>query len=553
MSSFKIGKCIVMLSVAAALAACGGGGGDETGGDDTGGGGGGTPTNLAPVANAGADQSLTSGVLATLSASGSTDADGTISSYAWTQTAGPTVTLAGATTSTATFTTPSVTTATTFTFRVTVTDNKGATSTDTMTLTISASSGGGGGSGSCPTPPAVTPVTQTQPVKTLYSFSVTNFNSVDGREPEDALVEAPDGNFYGVTRSGGFEPGSVSDADGVVFRVSRDGAYTRMYSFYYRGAALHGTEPVGGLIMGADCNLYGTTRYGGPNGSGSGTIFRMTLSGEITYVASFNNTNGRFPLEQLVQSADGNFYGTTFEGGAAYNQVSNYLTGTVFKMTTGGALTTLVSFNGPNGGSPVGKLTQGSDGNFYGVTSKGGANGEGTIYKVSPTGQFTLLWSFVAGRGTTSGIVPYSGLVEANDGYLYGTAAAGGSNNEGVIYKISKSGQYSIVHSFYSPSVALGCNCGISQPYAGLILGKDGNLYTSTRGGLSAQNSGEAGAVIRVSPQGLMTPVAYFPAGGPREMLTELVQSRDGHLYGASFRGGANGEGAFFRVLLPGG
>ena len=171
-----------------------------------------------------------------------------------------------------------------------------------------------------------------------------------------------------------------------------------------------------GLIQGSDGNFYGTT---GQNGaSGAGTVFKMDASGTVTTLHSFTGPDGVRPLAALVQGSDGNFYGATTFGGASG-------LGTVFKITPTGTFTSLHSFAGPDGKSPqFGRWIQASDGNFYGTTIQGGAHNVGTVFKITPTGTLTTLHSFAGSDGS----YPSAGLIRGSDGNFYGTAALGGAS-----------------------------------------------------------------------------------------------------------------------------
>ena len=169
------------------------------------------------------------------------------------------------------------------------------------------------------------------------------------------------------------------------------------------------------------------------------TAYRITLTGKLTTLFEFNAypNGGCYPIAPLVQAADGSLYGTTQYGGANY-------AGTVFRMTLSGAVTLLHSFDNASGSQPQTALIQGSDGNFYGTTPKGGTGNAGLVFKITPKGVFSVLHSL---NGTTDGAAPYAGLVQATDGNLYGVAQNAG-NGYGTIFKLTTKGKFSVVHNF---------------------------------------------------------------------------------------------------------
>ena len=243
-----------------------------------------------------------------------------------------------------------------------------------------------------------------------------------------------------------------------------------------------------GLLRGSDGNFYGTTYKGGANGNG--TVFRITANGALTTLASFNKTNGAFPLAELVQDAGGTFYGTT-TGGGAYNN------GAVFRMTPAGVLTNLYSFGGGSDGSyPAAALLQGSDGNFYGTTAYGGAYGAGTVFRMTPDGTLTTLVAFDGYAGAN----PQAALIEDADGSLLGTTQNGGASDEGVIFRLSFSGPPQITSQPASQSVYAGDNVVLSvavfgaSPFSyqwqknGTNLVDGGNLSGSTNRVLTLTN-----------------------------------------------------------------
>jgi uncharacterized repeat protein (TIGR03803 family) len=408
---------------------------------------------------------------------------------------------------------------------------------------------------------------------TLYSF---NRPGSGGVEPDGALVQGNDGNFYGTTAHGGVYMGPIGETYGTVFRITTNGALTTLYSFT---GSNDGAYP-NGLVQGSDGNFYGTTQGRGMNGWG--TVFKITTNGVLTTLYSFGSiedTNGfaldgALPNAALVQGSDGNFYGTTFSGGTNYS-------GNVFKIGPSGALTTLYSFGSirdTNGCSLDGvrpnKLVQGSDGNFYGTTE---CNlwalglvpiGNGTVFKISPHGALTTIYAF-GSFTNASGVAldgggPYDGLVQGNDAYLYGTTHWGGTNDSGTVFKISTNGALTTLYSFTDArnQFAWGAN--------GLVQGRDGNFYGTTfAGGNTNANDvqiefcyGSGGTVFKISPSGKLTTLYSFGSvqdtnGAPLDGAnpqTGLVQGNDGYLYGTTLSGGTNvdlgGGGTVFRLAI---
>jgi uncharacterized repeat protein (TIGR03803 family) len=382
---------------------------------------------------------------------------------------------------------------------------------------------------------------------TLYSF---NGSPTDGADPRAGLVQGCDGNFYGTTSAGGYtNPGSYGDTgNGTVFRISPSGNETNLYYFT---DVFDGYYPYAGLVQGSDGNFYGTTLYGGTYGGtyGSGTVFRISSSGSYTILYSFGGspTDGAYPDAGLVQGSDGNFYGTTLYGGTSTNCPSQQGCGTVFRISSSGSYTTLYSFgNSPTDGQvPEAGLVQGSDGNFYGTTVDGGTStnypynqyGAGTVFRISPSGNETILYSF-GSRG--DGYWPEAGLVQGSDGNFYGTTQNGGKNVWGTVFRISPSGSYTNLYSFGSyPTDGL-------TPFAGLVQASDGNFYGTTYyGGTSADPYYEEygyGTVFRISPSGSYTNLYSF-GGSPTDgssPLAGLVQGSDGNFYGTTAGGGTN-------------
>jgi uncharacterized repeat protein (TIGR03803 family) len=264
---------------------------------------------------------------------------------------------------------------------------------------------------------------------------------------------------------------------------------------------------------------------------------RMTVSAQVlTVLHSFNGTDGQLAESALVQGSDGNFYGTTALGGQNHK-------GTVFKIDSTGNLTTLHSFSGfpSDGADPIAGLIQGSDGNFYGTTALGGFFGQGTLFRITPAGAVTVLHSFSGLLG--DGSVPMGGLVQANDGSLYGTTALGGLHSKGTVFRTAL-GIVVTLHSF-SGSPGEGAN-----PTAKLVRGSDGNFYgTTLRGG--AQNLGTAFKISALGSFTVLHSFSGFPGEGA-DPLAGLVQGSDGDFYGTTALGGGHYLGTVFKITSAG-
>ena len=310
------------------------------------------------------------------------------------------------------------------------------------------------------------------------------FDFTDGEYPYAGLVQATGGDFYGTTGAGGVY------GLGTAFRISPNGTIKTLYSFCSESGCPDGSEPMGTLVLGSDGNYYGTTYAGGvynsQSGSTFGTIFRMTSAGALTTLYSFCPsgdicTDGQNPEAGLIQAEDGDFYGTTTLGGA-------HSAGTVFKISTSGTFTTLYSFCSLrtciDGSNPNGALIQAANGYFYGTTSQGGAHKSGTVYKITPKGVVTTLHEFCVRAGCADGAHPTAALTQATDGYFYGTTNLGGTScvdgdGCGTIFKMNLSGVLTTLHNFCNEA-----NCTDGQlPLAALVQATNGDFYGTTGSG----------------------------------------------------------------------
>lgn len=370
--------------------------------------------------------------------------------------------------------------------------------------------------------------------------SLASFDATNGYDPEYmSPVQGVDGNFYGTTTWGG--AGVVGGGDGTVFKITPAGTLTTLYSFCTEANCPDGEEPNAGLVLASNADFYGTTYGGGANGFG--TVYKITAAGVLTTLYSFcaqaDCADGSLPYAALVQGVDGDFYGTTGYGGA--NCPTNFPSGcgTVFKITPAGSLTTLHSFcaqaNCADGSTPVGGLVLGTDGNFYGTTEGGPGGYQGTVFKMTPAGALTTLYTFCAEGNCTTGYNPYDGLVQAANGDFYGTTYEGGTSGAGTVFSITAGGTLTTLDSFGIPDGG--------YPYAGLVQATDGNFYGTTpysEVNRPVCNDLHCGTVFKITPTGTVTVLHHFvltdggfPTGG-------LVQATNGKLYGTTSHGGSS-------------
>jgi len=289
----------------------------------------------------------------------------------------------------------------------------------------------------------------------LYSFT----GAPDGEHPTSNLLLDKAGNLYGANYEGG------ASGFGAIFKLDNAGKESLLYSF---GSGTDGEYPGSGLIEDAAGNLYGTTGYGGK--SGNGTVFKISKSGKETILHSFTGKDGQYPFSTLLRDSAGNSYGTTSMGGSSGN-------GTVFKMTNKGKVTVLHNFaGGKDGANPYAGLVRDAKGNFYGTTYGGGAGCDGyacgTVFKLTAKNKETVLHAFALQDGHYP---DFGTLVLDAAGNLWGTTYAGGSADMGIVFKVSTSGKETIVYNFTG-----GADEGF--PVAGLIEDKAGNLYGTTEG-----------------------------------------------------------------------
>jgi uncharacterized repeat protein (TIGR03803 family) len=335
------------------------------------------------------------------------------------------------------------------------------------------------------------------------------FVGSDGANPYASLVQGPDGQFYGTATDGG-NIGCGQYGCGTIFKVDSSGNLTTLHSF----TGSDGWDPTSTLALSNDGNFYGTT-FGG-----SGTFFKMTPDGTLTTLYTFCSlpkcADGANPYSGVILATDGNFYGTTYLGGA-------YGKGTVFKVTTGGVLTTLHSFCAkagcPDGTGLYGSLVEANNGILYGTTAYGGTANGGTAFTISSKGALKTIANFI------SAAYPVPGVVQGTDGNFYGTSNAGGAEGRGTFYKMTSSGVVTVIHSFCD-------SCG--YPYGGVVEGNDNKFYGTTNGGTLGSG------IFQITAGGQIANLHTMSFSQGADPMGSLVQGTDGNFYGTTLYGGAS-------------
>lgn len=375
---------------------------------------------------------------------------------------------------------------------------------------------------------------QAQIIEALYNFN----GAPNGALPIGGVVRIQ-GSFYGTTAIGG-----ADSTGGIVFKVDLKGNETTLHSF---SGSPDGYGPLAGLLKDSDGNLYGTTANGGLYNFG--TIFEVSKAGIETVLYSFSGypADGANPAASLVRDAAGNLFGTTQYGGPGpcQNNGDTEGCGTVFKLSNNGVETVLHSFGSEitDGQMPIARLLLDSAGNLYGTTYSGGTQGMGTVFKVTPSGTETVLYSFA---GTPDGSGPEAGLI-LHAGIFYGTTYQGGASNYGTVFALTEKGQETVLHSFSA------LHQDGHYPAAALVRDSSGNLYGTTLGGGIETKychviENGCGVIFKLSSAGKETVLHRF-AGYPIEgasPISDLLRDSLGNLYGTTNVGGGAGSGTVF-------
>jgi uncharacterized repeat protein (TIGR03803 family) len=355
---------------------------------------------------------------------------------------------------------------------------------------------------------------QAQTFTVLYNFT----GGSDGGEPFAGVIQDSSGNLYGTTFEGGYN--CATGGCGAVYKLDTAGTETVLYAFT---GGKDGDTPVTPLLRDGKGNLYGTTQGGGPDGWG--TVFKIDTAGKETILHTFTGgQDGGYPDQGLSMGKSGVVFGTTFYGGSHNNSI-----GTIFKADGTRNFTTLYSFTHyPYGGHPdLGRLTRDKSGNIYGVTSGGGFKyNYGALYELAANGKPKLLHGFKG--GTKDGWDPMGSAAQDKAGNLYGTTYVGGSENYGVIWKVSKAGTETILHNF-AGGTSDGC-----KPDAGVTMDPQGNLYGVT----TECGAYGYGTLYELSANGTFTVLHNFDGSDGANPYGEVLWTASGTLFGTTSSGG---------------
>ena len=362
-----------------------------------------------------------------------------------------------------------------------------------------------------------------QTVSTIYQFS----SGTNPNLPAGVMAQGQDGNFYGITLSGG---GPANQ--GAIYNISPGGVLTSLHDM----AQSDGTT-CSGLTLGTDGNFYGTCHNGGANDYG--TLFKVTSAGDLTVLHNFaaqgSTNDGCEPLAPPIQATNGDFYGTTSFCGA-----NNY--GTVYRLTLAGAYTMLYSFQGPPNDTvlPLG-LIEGTNGDLWGV-GNGWIISGGGVFKMTLAGKESLVYTFEpnAEGAYVNGEGPYANLIQATNGDFYGTTEEGGSANEGTIFQITAAGKETVLYSFPNQTDGAYPSLPLTQAPNGLLFG----AATDCAGGGCAQ-----AGLFDITTKGAYKNVYLYPlvcsnCGQPE---APLLLSTNGTFYSTTEQGGV-GVGSFYSL-----
>lgn len=350
---------------------------------------------------------------------------------------------------------------------------------------------------------------------TAQKFTVLHVftGTPDGAFSEAPLVRDADGNLFGTTTSGG-------GSDGTIFKVDKTGRESIVFNF---STSVSGTPNSAGLLLDAAGNLYGVAD-GGPGGAG--LLYRLNKNGNFEILHIFQggfNLEAGVPSGGVIMDQAGNLYGATFAGGLG--PFPGF--GTIYRVDPAGNFTVLHKFQGKaDGVNPRGPLVRDAAGNLYGVSSPVDTTStiKGKVFKLAPNGTLTVLHTFTGGR---DGSAPQGGLLLDSAGNLFGTTAKGGDAASGTIFEIAKVGGYTRLYSFTGAADG-------NSPNGGLIQDAAGNIFGTTQLG-PGQNA--LGTAFKLSPAHTLTVLHTFQGGRDGAVpFAGLIRDSAGNLYGTAVK-----------------
>jgi len=363
-------------------------------------------------------------------------------------------------------------------------------------------------------------IASAQTYSVLYNFGT--FTGAPATPEEGIMTQGRNGNIYSTTDYGG------TNNSGAVFELTPAGEIKVLYNFCSETNCTDGSVPKGGLTLGYDGNFYGVTYSGGMGNYPEGTIYRMTPSGVLTTLHNFEtqNSNGMLPTSAPVLGSSSTLYGVSYSGG-------QYGRGLMYSITPSGTYKVLYEFGAnSNDGSGPATPALGPDGNLYGTTSAGGIFPiNGIVYRITPTGQETILHNFSGTDGST----PSSPLVLGSDGNFYGTTLNGGSTGFGVVFKISPAGVFQVLHDMNGTTDG-------AFLWAGPVQASDGNLYgVGSDGGITSVNclDSTCGTLFEITRSGNFSVLYDFVGTTGFYPLTTPFQHTNGMIYGQTYNGGS--------------
>jgi uncharacterized repeat protein (TIGR03803 family) len=363
---------------------------------------------------------------------------------------------------------------------------------------------------------AAATVADAQTFQVLHIFGSKN-GDPGAPQPTTRIAQGRDGNLYTTGIVG------AATGNGAAFKITPSGKLTVLYSFCSQSACSDGQAPVGGLTLGTDGNFYGTTGLGGS--ADFGIVYKMTPSGSLKVLYTFTGgADGRSPQAPPIEGLDGNFYGTAWFGGSSAS------CGTIYKITPSGTFSVLYTFvnAATDACNPRAPLVLGTDGNFYGTSSYGAY----ATFKITPSGKYTPL----APNGAPV-YTMYGPLIQGTNEFFYGADSAN------HIFKMSANGSATILYTLNGTTDGNGPNSGVEQA-------SDGNFYGATQSGGTSQNCtsnlGTCGVLFKVTPRGGYTVLHDFedPDGYEPD---PIIQHTNGIIYGqTTFGGGTANAGTFW-------